>query len=49
MKNAHLTHPTPPAFAGVAGVRAHGTWRNRRLPRMAHRVASLPICRGIPR
>jgi hypothetical protein len=49
MKNAHLTPSTPSAFAGAAGVRASGTRRNRRLPCMAHRGASLPIGRGIPR
>jgi hypothetical protein len=49
MKNAHLTYSTPSAFAGAAGVRAGGIRPNRWLPRMAHRDASLPICRGIPR
>jgi len=49
MKNAHLTYSTPSAFAGAAGVRECGTRRNRSLPRMAPRDASLPIRRGIPR
>jgi hypothetical protein len=49
MKNAHLTYSTLSAFAGAASVRAGGAWPDRGLPLMAHRVASLPICRGIPR
>ena len=49
MSHAHNIIPTPTAFAGAAGVRAGGGRPEHWLPRMAHRTASLPICRGVSR
>ncbi len=49
MNHARHIFPTPSAIAGAAVVRARGSRPEHWPPRMAHRTASLPICRGVTR